>query len=295
VSLGLAAVLVLAAGASRARADDVVGGETTHRVEAGDTLRTLAARYAVEPSTLALLNGLSPREALEPGSELRVLSPHIVPRRLEEGIVVNVPQRMLFLFSGGEVVAHYPVGIGRRGWSTPAGRYRVAKMEVDPSWEVPRSIQREMRRRGQRVVKRVAPGPDNPLGTRWIGLSRSGIGIHGTPKTSSLFGFVSHGCIRMHPDDVEALFDRVDVDTPVEIVYEPVLLGRDEHGRPVLEVHPDAYRRQRDPLGAVRRQAALQGLDGQIDWADVRRALAGRAGIAVPVDGRMDEMLADGE
>ncbi len=283
--LGVVGAMAFLAAAGPAPADDVVGGERTHRVEEGDTLRALAARYAVEPATLARLNGLSPRAPLEPGEELRVVNHHIVPRRLQDGVVVNVPQRMLFLFRDGGLVAHYPVGIGRRGWSTPPGRYTVAEMEVDPSWEVPPSIQREMRRQGQRVLKRVPPGPDNPLGQRWIGLSRGGIGIHGTPRTSSLFGFVSHGCVRMHPEDVEHLFEQVEVGTPVEIVYEPVLLGRDDDGQPVIEVHPDAYRRQRDPMAAVRRQADALGLADELDWPAVRRRLGQRDGIAVPVSG----------
>ncbi len=145
------------------------------------------------------------------------------------------------------------------------------------------------------VVRRVPPGPDNPLGQRWIGLSRGGIGIHGTPRTSSLFGFVSHGCVRMHPEDVERLYEQVEVGTPVEIVYEPVLLGRDEEGRPVLEVHPDAYRRQRDPLAAVRRQADALGLTEELEWESVRRVLAQRDGIAVPLAGRGDAAPWSGE
>ncbi|HET8645231.1 MAG TPA: L,D-transpeptidase family protein, partial [Vicinamibacteria bacterium] len=272
-------------GAAAAQAREVVGRELQHRVVAGDTLRSLAARYAVEPATLARINGLSRREALPIGEELRVVSHHVVPRTLDEGIVVNVPQRMLFLFRDGRLAGHFPVGIGRRGWTTPPGRYRIAEREEDPSWEVPRSIQAEMRRKGQRVVKSMPPGPDNPLGRHWLGLNRNGIGIHGTPQTSSLFGFVSHGCVRMHPEDIETLFEQVEVGTPVEIVYEPVLLARDEEGGIVLEVHPDAYRRVKDPLAVVTRQAEALGVADLLDWTAVRGALRERAGIAVAVDG----------
>jgi L,D-transpeptidase ErfK/SrfK len=271
-------------GADVAHAREVVGTELRHRVEPGDTLRSLAARYAVDARTLARLNGL-PRGAVLPvGDELRVVSEHVVPRRVEDGIVINVPQRILFLFRSGRLAGHFPVGIGRRGWTTPAGRYRIVEKEEDPSWEVPRSIQAEMRRKGQRVVKRVAPGPDNPLGRHWLGLNRNGIGIHGTPQTSSLFGFVSHGCVRMHPEDVERIFEEVEVGTPVEIVYEPMLLGRDEDGRVVLEVHPDAYGRVRNPLAVVRRQAEELDVGDLLDWGAVRSALRDRAGIAVPVE-----------
>lgn len=278
----LGAALITGAGAAHGR--DVVGTEARHRVQPGDTLRSLAARYAVDARTLARLNGLPRGAALPVGDELRVVSEHVVPRRIDDGIVINVPQRMLFLFSDGRLAGHFPVGIGRRGWTTPAGRYRIVEKEEDPSWEVPRSIQAEMRRKGQRVVKRMAPGPDNPLGRHWLGLDRNGIGIHGTPQTSTLFGFVSHGCVRMHPDDIEGLFGEVDVGTPVEIVYQPMLLGRDEDGRVVLEVHPDVYRRVRDPMAVIRRQAEEMDVAGLLDWTAVRSALRERAGIAVPVE-----------
>jgi L,D-transpeptidase ErfK/SrfK len=277
--------MAVLAAAARAEARQVVGQETQHRVQAGDTLRSLSARYAVEPAILARENGLARGAALQVGDELLIASHHVVPDAIEDGIVVNIPQRMLFVFEGGEVVGHYPVGIGRRGWTTPAGRYRIAEKERDPSWEVPRSIQGEMRRQGRRVVKRMGPGPDNPLGQYWLGLSRSGIGIHGTPQTSSVFGFVSHGCIRMHPEDIEAVFERVEVGTPVHIVYQPVLVGRDDDGGVVLEVHPDAYRRVPNPLAEVRRQADALGVASLVDWDAVREALHDRAGTAVAVGG----------
>jgi L,D-transpeptidase ErfK/SrfK len=139
----------------------------------------------------------------------------------------------------------------------------------------------------------MGPRPDNPLGQYWLGLSRSGIGIHGTPQTSSLFGFVSHGCIRMHPEDIEAVFEDVEVGTPVEIVYEPVLLGRGEDGGLVLEVHPDAYRRGGDPLAEIRRQADALGASALVDWDAVRDALRDRAGTAVAIGGAAAELDED--
>jgi L,D-transpeptidase ErfK/SrfK len=288
-----AALAVMAAWAPAVEARQVVGQELQHRVQPGDTLRSLSARYAVEPATLARENGLSRGAELEVGAELRIASHHVVPEALEDGIVVNVPQRMLFVFAGGELKGHYPVGIGRRGWTTPAGRYHIVEKEQDPSWEVPRSIQAEMRRQGRRAVKRMGPGPDNPLGQYWLGLSRNGIGIHGTPQTSSLFGFVSHGCVRMHPEDIEAVFQDVEVGTPVQIVYQPVLLGRDDDGGVVLEVHPDAYRRGGNPLAEVRRQADALGVAGLVDWEAVRDALHDRAGTAVAVGGGTVELDED--
>lgn len=286
-------VILFAFFASISEARDVVGTELHHRVQPGDTLRSLAARYAVEPATLARQNGLTRGAALPIGEDLTVVSQHVVPATVPDGIVVNVPQRMLFVFRDGALTGHYPVGIGRRGWSTPAGRYRIVEKETDPSWEVPPSIQAEMRRKGRKVIKRMEPGPDNPLGQYWLGLSHNGIGIHGTPQTSSVFGFVSHGCVRMHPDDIERVFDEVEIGTPVQILYQPVMLGRDEDGTVVLEVHPDVYRRVKDPMAVVRRQAGELGVTSEIDWDAVRAALRQHAGIAVAVEG--GEMAAIGD
>jgi L,D-transpeptidase ErfK/SrfK len=99
--------------------------------------------------------------------------------------------------------------------------------------------------RGGRVLTTVLPGLENPLGDRWMGLKGAGIGLHGTDVPSSICRFATHGCIRLHPDDARALFERVSINTPVRIIYAPVsatLMG----GHGWVEVHPDPYRRSGD-------------------------------------------------
>jgi L,D-transpeptidase ErfK/SrfK len=186
---------------------------------------------------------------------------------------------MLFHFSENEVSRHYPVAVGSRGWPTPVGEFQIVSMEVDPVWDVPASIQEEMRQQGKRVLTKVAPGPSNPLGKYWIGLSLPGIGVHGTNNPSSIYGFHTHGCIRLHNDDVRDLFARVNVGMDGSIIHEPVLMTT--IGDSVfVEVHADTYKRGIDPLRYLQDLAFTRGLSGKLDWTIVKEVIRKHDGIA---------------
>jgi len=132
-------------------------------------------------------------------------------------IVINVPARKLTLFRHGIPVKQYPVGVGRLNFPTPEGHYKVLRKIVDPGWENPY--------KPSSAATRIAPGAENPLGTRWIGFKEDAggeYGIHGTDTPASVGKFSSHGCVRMRIPDVEELFSQVAVGTPVEISYQPV-------------------------------------------------------------------------
>ena len=269
----------------------LTGDVVEHRVEEGQTLQSIGARMGVEPLTLARTNGLRPGEALVPGTEIDVPALHIAALRRENGIVVNLPQRTLFLWRDGRLEKSWPVTVGAPRWRTPTGRFAVRVMEENPTWDVPKSIQAEMRRKGKRVQTRVPPGPNNPLGAYWVGLNVGNIGIHGTNAPGSIYKFASHGCIRMHPDDIDDLFGRVEVGTEVEIVYEPVLLTVDDD-KVWFEAHRDAYGRVRDAMGRARAQAEGLGVADVVDWTAVASALKQRDGVAVMV-GDVDEERRD--
>ena len=150
---------------------------------------------------------------------------------------------------------------------------------------MPISIQREMAAQGKPVVRSVPPSADNPLGTRWIGLSMPGVGIHGTNVPSSIYRYASHGCIRMHPDHILELFERVSVGSGGVLEYEPVIMAAID-GRIWLEVHPDPYRRVTNPVARARAIAASLGATDQIDWSVVDAALRRRDGRAEDVTRR---------
>lgn len=256
------------------------GGAFQYEVVSGDSVTSLGSRYGIDPREIAAANGLKPGQAIAPGRTLQLDNRHIVPMFEDDvALAINVPQRMLFLI-GGDPIVGYPVALGRRDWPTPLGDFTVIAKEENPTWDVPASIQAEMRREGRAVVQRVPPGPGNPLGAFWLGLSLGSVGIHGTNAALSIFRHTTHGCVRVHPEDIASLYPRVAVGTRGQIAYEPVLLARTADGI-FLEAHPDVYRRVKgDPLWSVREMAAAAGISGEIDWPEVGRVLHARSGIA---------------
>ena len=133
-------------------------------------------------------------------------------RYLLGSIRIDISERKLYLLAGdGKVVKTYRIAVGQPAYPTPTGHFRIITKEMNPTWNPPDSA-------WAAGMGPVPPGPGNPLGTRWMGLSSPGIGIHGTPASSSIGTAASHGCIRMLIPQAEDLFGRVFVGTPVEIV-----------------------------------------------------------------------------
>ena len=121
------------------------------------------------------------------------------PRR----IVVSLTDRKLVLFEGERVLRVYDVAVGKRSTPSPEGKFAIINRVPNPTWYGPSVV--------------VAPGKDNPLGSRWMGLSAKGYGIHGTNVPTSIGKAASHGCIRMRKPDLEELFEMVTVGTIVEL------------------------------------------------------------------------------
>jgi L,D-transpeptidase ErfK/SrfK len=184
----------------------------------------------------------------------------------------------------GEIDAPSQVGIGRRTWPTPLGDFQVVSKEINPGWDVPLSIQQEMRREGKPIVTRVPPGPDNPLGSHWIGLSLHNIGIHGTTSPSSVYRASTHGCVRLLAAAIASLYAHVDIGARGRVIYEPVMLVHTSGGI-LLEAHPDIYGRGGErTIEQVGRQADLLGVMNDVDWVEAARVLRERTGIAIYVD-----------
>lgn len=257
----------------------LVGTAIEHTVAPGETLGSIGARAGVDVATIASINHLPHEAKLRTGQVLRVDSRHIVPAVDGVSVVINIPQRMLFLFENGRFAQAFPVALGRRTWPTPIGSFSILTKEIDPTWDVPVSIQREMEREGKTPLAKVAPGPDNPLGDRWFGLSLPGVGIHGTNAPASIYHLQTHGCIRLHPEDIRTLFDRVPVGAPGEIIYEPVLLAV-VNGRVYVESHRDVYGRFSKPLERLRVSAEQLHLINALDWSLAAAAIRENAGIA---------------
>jgi L,D-transpeptidase ErfK/SrfK len=219
---------------------DVIGEVRRIKARYEDTFVKLAREHGVGYEELRLANpGV---DAWLPGEGTEIVLPtrYVLPQAQRTGIVINVPELRLYYFPPDEpdkVITH-PISIGRMDWQTPLGQTRVVAKAADPSWYPPQSIREEHAARNDPLPAVVPPGPDNPLGKHALRLGIPGYLIHGTNKPSGVGMRVTHGCIRMFPEDIEALFTDVPTGTRVNIVNQPYKLGWSENGALFLEVHP---------------------------------------------------------
>ncbi|MEO6421789.1 MAG: L,D-transpeptidase family protein [Candidatus Nitrotoga sp.] len=258
----------------------LVGEQFEYAVQRGDSLTRISARFGIEISALARMNGIKKDALLQLDQLLQVDNRHIIPELLTDGLLINLPQRMLYYFQADKLMAHYPVGLGRPNWQTPTGNFNVINLQENKTWYLPKSIQEELRREGKVVITQMPPGPENPLGKHWIGLSLPAIGIHGTIAPASTYRFLSHGCIRLHPDDIATLFEQLRENLPGKIIYAPVLLVRLKGGSIFLEVNRDTYKKSIDPITIVENLAKTQGISELLDWDKVKAVLLLKEGLA---------------
>jgi L,D-transpeptidase ErfK/SrfK len=218
---------------------DVIGEIQVIQAVYEDTFVRLARRYDVGYDELRWANpGVDPWLPGE-GTEIVIPTRYVLPDAPRRGIVINIPEYRLYYFPDGDsgrVVTH-PIGIGRQGWDTPYGRTTVVGKRHLPTWTPPASVREEHAARGDILPAVVPAGPDNPLGEHALYLGFASYLIHGTNDSRGVGMRVSHGCIRMFPEDIESLFEVVDPGVAVTIVNQPYKLGWGEDGL-FLEAHP---------------------------------------------------------
>jgi L,D-transpeptidase ErfK/SrfK len=270
-----------------------------------NTLPALAREYNVGYEELRLAN--PDVDVWLPGEGTPVYLPtqHVLPDAPHDGIVLNVAAMRLFYFVTDDPdartlrVTTYPIGIGREGWETPTGTAVVTEKARDPVWYPPASVRREHAQLGDPLPRVVPAGPDNPLGRFALALSLPGYLIHGTNMPSGVGMRVSHGCVRLYPEDIERLFARVPTGTPVHIVNQPVL-GAWYRGQLYLEVHEPLAEDPRDlaqmaeqTVDSLLREA---GVDRErLDRAALAKVLAEKSGMPLPIlrdDRSLDQYLA---
>jgi L,D-transpeptidase ErfK/SrfK len=261
----------------------VTGKEVIHVVVQGDTLGHIAGRFGLSTRLAAVVNHLADPGKLHLGQRLVLSNRHIVPQGLQDGLVINVGDLMLYWMRDGDLVAAFPVGVGRVAWETPSGHYSIVGRRRDPVWHVPPKIQREMRAKGEPVKRVVAPGPDNPLGKYWLQLSLPGYGIHGTNAPRSVGKYTTHGCIRLRPDDDDRLYHGVSNGTAVDIINEPIKLARLEGDKVLLEAHPSASSKL---VANFLQQLQESEVAEIIDFAAAQRVVHDAWGIAVDVSSK---------
>lgn len=170
---------------------------------------------------------------------------------ISPNIVINLPNRMLELYSGNTLIKEYPVAIGKPSTPTPLGQFNIIDMEKNPTW-IPED---------RDVV--IPSGPDNPLGYRWMRFFEL-YGIHGTNEPWSIGKVVSNGCIRMQEENVEELFEIVKKGTPVKITYERIKLKISNDGLATLGIYPDVYSRKAVTLDDAIKKLGEAGVKGLI-------------------------------
>jgi L,D-transpeptidase ErfK/SrfK len=264
----------------------ITGSETVYRVVEGDSLLLISAKLGVDMTTITKVNKLAPAGFLQPGQELRLNTRKIAPKIVDNGIVVDIPGRMLYYFKAGKLEMSFPVGLGMpqwkgvRRWRTPTGPFMITGKEQNPVWYVPESIQWQMQVQGKPVLTSVPPGPDNPLGRYALYTSIKGIAIHETIWPTTVYRFRSHGCIRVLTQNIVRFYNEVGVGTQGELVYEPVKVAVTDEEKVFLEVDPDVYRKVRNVTDEVIKPFDELGVADRVDWDKVERIIRDQSGNA---------------
>ena len=271
---------------SFSKEDSVIGRIENYTIRPGDTLVNLAPQLGVGYVELRAANPGLHSWVPDVGGELIVPTMHILPPVERRGLVVNLGDQRLYYFpSDGRAPQSFPIGTGRPAWETPLGDTKIVGKRRNPTWIPPESIRRER----PNLPAAVPPGPENPLGSFALNLRLPGYVIHGTNRSFGIGRRISHGCIRMYPRDIEALFAKVSIGTAVRIINYPVKLGW-SGGTLYLEAHPTqaqadeietsgTFTPASEPEIIYKITRAAGSRKSNINWLLVNRILEQRRGI----------------
>ena len=307
----MAAAIAFAAAAAAAESDPVAAaaaeGDPAAEGPSSDMigeLRQVVAAYEDTLLDLARANGLGYVEMVAanpgvdpwvPGESTPVTLPtaHILPDAERQGLVVNLAEHRLYYFGPpGTEPATFPLGVGKEGWSTPLGTTEIVRKKKRPSWYPPESIRAE--KPGLPAV--VPPGPNNPLGSHALYFGWPNYLIHGTNRPWGIGRRVSHGCIRLYPEDIGRLFDLVPIGAPVQVIEQSLKVGWFD-GELYVEAHPDAVQATElertgriesvgaDSLADILYRIMTEAGDAQerLDWRLIRRTLEERSGVPIQI------------
>jgi L,D-transpeptidase ErfK/SrfK len=266
---------------------NIVGNIKYHTVRPGENLSTIGRQYDIGGYEMKEANpGVS---YLHPpaGKNLTIPSRFILPNTKREGIVVNLAEmRLYFYHPDDSKVSTYPIGIGKDGWNTPVGTASIVRMRKDPTWVVPESILENHRANGKHIEKTMPPGPKNPLGRYAISTGFKNIVIHGSPYPRGIGVRSSHGCMRMWPEDVERLYQKVNVGMSIQIVHEPNKVGI-SNNQVYLEAHvpiSDSLYFNYDSVdGAIQKTATKYGRKFSIQWNKAQNHRRTATGYPMPI------------
>src|SRR5579875_1128037 len=282
--------------------DNIIGDLMTYRIKKGDTLLDIGRFYDLSGKEVSDANNHMDWWSPPVGKQIVLPTEHILPDAKPDGIVMNIPEMRVYYFPRAQkihgvaasqrVVYTFPVGLGRMDWRTPIGTFKVRGKTKNPTWVVPEDIYEEhLERDGE--AEHVIPGgdPDNPLGLYRLELTLPEYALHGTNVPWGVGMEVSHGCVRLYPEDIEALFKMTPVGTPGEFVYQPVKFGW-RGDQLYVEVHDDLYARYPGLWQHTLNEASRRGLTDKIDMHALEKAVEAKSGVPTPI-GKAVEALAD--
>ncbi len=260
----------------------VIGSIQNYRVKEGESLIEIARDFDLGFNEIADAN--PSLDAFIPGTDASVTIPTLwaLPDvEPQNGIVINLSEmRLYYFFEQGKsrVVKTHPIGIGDEGNDTPVGSFKVIQKTARPVWHPPESIRKER----PELPRAVPPGPGNPLGTHALRLSQNTILIHGTNRPFGVGRKVSHGCIRLYPEDIPKLYSIVPNGTKVTIVRQPVKVGvRDK--KVYIEIHKDENLKDFNYFNETARILTRKGLLKDVDMEKVYQAMEEKNGVPADV------------
>ncbi len=275
-------------GSGDLEAQTVIGSPRTYTFRKRDTLLDIARYFDLGYNELQEAYPEVDPWLPPEGKRIRVPTFWVLPASGYQGLVVNIPEMRLYYFPESDpklkerTVLTFPTGLGREDWPTPKARFRIRGKTQNPTWVIPESIKKE-RIQEKGWTEDFIPGgrPDNPLGSHRIELTLPLYTIHGTNNPWAIGRLVTHGCIRLYPEDIEWLFARVRPGMPGEFTYQPVKVGV-RHGRVYMEVHQDIYGLVPSLYLEAERVLKESGLEPFVDPALWEQAVKERSG--VPMD-----------
>ncbi|HOA83198.1 MAG TPA: L,D-transpeptidase family protein [Thermodesulfovibrio thiophilus] len=271
----------------------LVGSIKTHIVNKGESLIEIARHYDLGYNEIVDANPEFDPFVPEEGSKVIIPTFWILPEKQNNfhGIIINLSEMRLYYFykkGKEELVTTFPIGIGDDGVETPLGKFKISHKIINPPWYVPESIKKER----PELPAVVPPGPDNPLGTHAMRLSGLSYLIHGTNRPWAVGRKVTHGCIRLYPEDIPQLFDMVPVGTEVIIVRQPVKVAKINNDV-YVEVHRDDQLQNFDYLQNAMEQLAKKGILKYVDTFKLYSVIKQKTGIptAVSIKNKEPQLL----
>lgn len=269
----------------------LIGENTIYNVpNDGRSLEAIAADYKIGLLGMLEANPGTDPYLPKPGSALTIPTQMLLPDTPREGVVVNLAELRLYYYPKGEgKVIVYPIGIGQTGMNTPLKVTSVSQKIPNPTWTPTTNIRKRYQSQGVTLPAVVPAGPENPMGlfAMRLAMGHGEYLIHGTNANFGIGMRVSSGCIRLRPDDIEALFNQVPQGTRVQIINEPVKISVEPDGKRYVEVHQPLSKVASDdpqtmPIALSKNQKAFAA-DPQTDHTMLDSAIVRRSGMPVLV------------